>query len=670
MCKSGLGVVMRLIKALVAVVSGLIVLVLLALFLIPTQRIAQIAAQQFEAATGRSLIIAGDVSPSFYPVIGASAEQVSISNADWAGDTPLLRAERMEIGLDLAALIRGDIQIERVILQAPMLDLRRNAQGQGNWEFDRARATPDSPAPDTETDDRRPRQVSLALAQIENGQMRFRDDGAQTDLTLDALAAELRLPALAGPATLSGTARLNGQPLALSAQVTNAQSFLSGTVTALTLEGRLAGAEFAFDGRAGLENLTAEGRARADIPALRPLMQALGTQGDEMDATYLPLGFQGQVTRTADGALYAREARLRAGGLRLSGAADLTPGRARPMLRGQFSGDVIDLRSADGGSGAAAGPQGWSRARIDASALGLVDAEIGLTLAGLRTDAVTLGATRLGVSIDNARAVADIHDAALFGGRLSGQLVANNRAGLSVRADLRARNIALLPLLTELADFRRLQGNADIDINLLGVGNSVDAIMNSLRGDGAIRFDQGEIIGLDLAGMLRNLDLSYMGEGTRTVYDSITGSFTVQDGVLRNDDLRLSASRLSVTGRGSVGIGARNLDYRIVPVALRGEDEELLRVPLMITGPWAEPRFRLDLEALAREQLRLEQERLEDIAREEARRLEERARREAAERLERELGVEREEDERLEDTLRRGVEEELGRRLRGFLGGE
>lgn len=665
---------MRLIKALVAVVSGLALLVLLALFLIPTQRIAQIAAQQFEAATGRSLIIAGDISPSFYPVIGASAEQVSISNADWAGDAPLLRADRMEVGLDLAALIRGDIRIERVILQAPMLDLRRNAQGQGNWEFDLPGAAPASPAPDTETDDRRARQFSLALAQIENGQMRFRDDAAQTDLTLDALAAELRLPALEGPATLSGTARMNGQPLALSAQVANAQAFLSGAVTALTLEGQLAGAEFAFDGRAGLENLTAEGRARADIPALRPLMQALGTQGDELDASYLPLGFQGQVTRIGDGALYAREASLRAGGLRLSGAADLTPGAARPMLRGQFSGDVIDLRSADGSSGGAGagagGPQGWPRARIDARALGLVDAEIGLTLAGLRTDAVTLGATRLGVAIDNARAVADIHDAALFGGRLSGQLVANNRAGLSVRADLRARNIALLPLLTELADFRRLQGNADIDFNLLGVGDSVDAIMNSLRGDGAIRFDQGEIIGLDLAGMLRNLDLSYMGEGTRTVYDSITGSFTVQDGVLRNDDLRLSASRLSVTGRGSVGIGARNLDYRIVPVALRGADEELLRVPLMITGPWEEPRFRLDLEALAREQLRVEQERLEDIAREEAQRLEERARREAAERLERELGVEREEGERIEDTLRRGVEEELGRRLRGFLGGD
>jgi AsmA protein len=137
--------------------------------------------------------------------------------------------------------------------------------------------------------------------------------------------------------------------------------------------------------------------------------------------------------------------------------------------------------------------------------------------------------------------------------------------------------------------------------------------------------------------------------------------------VLRNDDLRLAGGGFSVTGQGAVGIGARNLDYRIVPVAIRGDDT--LRVPLLITGPWEAPRYRLDLEALAREQLRVEQERLEALAREEAQRLEDRARAEAAAKLQQELGVQQQEGERLEDTLRRGLEEELGRRLQGVLGG-
>ena len=37
--------------------------------------------------------------------------------------------------------------------------------------------------------------------------------------------------------------------------------------------------------------------------------------------------------------------------------------------------------------------------------------------------------------------------------------------------------------------------------------------------------------------MLRTLDLNYMGTGAKTIFDTITASFTIAKGVLRNDDL-------------------------------------------------------------------------------------------------------------------------------------
>jgi AsmA protein len=138
---------------------------------------------------------------------------------------------------------------------------------------------------------------------------------------------------------------------------------------------------------------------------------------------------------------------------------------------------------------------------------------------------------------------------------------------------------------------------------------------------------------------------------------------------LRNDDLQLAAPRFSVTGRGEVGVGARTLDYRVVPATLGSDGGDGFRVPLMITGPWDAPRFRLDLEALARERLEAEAARVEALAREEARRLEDRAKAEAAAKLEAELGVQRQEGESLEDTLKRGLQDEVGRRLLGILGG-
>ncbi len=656
---------MRLLKALSAMVLGVCVLIFASLFLMPTERIAQIAAQQFHSATGRSLEFGGEVRPSFFPLLGATASRVQIGNPEWAGTGPMLRAEEMEIGLDLMALLRGDIRIERVVMQSPQLHVVRDAEGRFNWD-----GIAGEPSSDTTAQRRPSRAISLTEARLENASVLFQDAMSNTEHRLEGVEAVLRLPERADLATIDAQGRLNGQAFQISARTENASDVLAGAPSPVALEGTVAGASVTFAGQLGLHGPVLDGRLDAQIPALQPLMQMAGQSGGALPANYLPLAVAGQVELFSDGRLAAREAQLRAGGLRLVGALELMPGADRPRLRGQLSGDVLDLRSAapqaTGGQGQSR--QGWSRAVIDASALALFDADLSLTLGGLRTDIATLGRTRLDLDLDRARAVFGFREAALFGGQLTGEFVMNNRSGLSVGGNMQLRGIDLLPLLTELADYRRLQGAGDLDLQFLGVGNDLDTIMNSLHGEGRLALSQGEIIGFDLAGMLRNLDMSYMGEGNRTVYQSVTGSFTLSEGVLRNDDLRLEATRFSVTGRGQVGIGARTLDYRLVPAALRGE--ETLRVPLMITGPWSEPRFRLDLEALAREQLRLDQERLEEIAREEARRLEERARSQIDQRLERELGVERQPGERHEDTQRRGQEQELGTRLRGLLGGD
>src|SRR5690554_592977 len=102
---------MRWVFRAVGVVVSLLVLGVAGLFLIPAERIAGIAAQQFEAATGRQLVIGGAVRPSIYPVIGARVEDVTIANAPWSESGPMLQAAAVDLGLDLMALIRGDLVV-------------------------------------------------------------------------------------------------------------------------------------------------------------------------------------------------------------------------------------------------------------------------------------------------------------------------------------------------------------------------------------------------------------------------------------------------------------------------------------------------------------------------------------------------------------------------------
>ncbi|MEZ5752875.1 MAG: AsmA-like C-terminal region-containing protein, partial [Paracoccaceae bacterium] len=203
-----------------------------------------------------------------------------------------------------------------------------------------------------------------------------------------------------------------------------------------------------------------------------------------------------------------------------------------------------------------------------------------------------------------------------------------------------------------------------------GVGNSLDAIMHSLEGQGRVDFGGGEIIGFDLAGMLRNLDMSYVGESNRTIFDSLGASFTMQGGVLSNSDLLLTSDLVTVRGEGTVDLGEQLLNYRVTPEAMRNaQTGESIRVPLLITGPWSEPRFRLDVESIAQQRLDEERARLEARAREEADRLEAEARERVRQRVEQELNVQVQEGQSVEDTLRDGVEQAARNRLLELLGG-
>lgn len=72
---------MRWLVRLAAVLFGLAALFLVALVLMPRERVAELAAREFEAATGRDLTISGDVRPSIWPRLGVRTGPVTVANA-------------------------------------------------------------------------------------------------------------------------------------------------------------------------------------------------------------------------------------------------------------------------------------------------------------------------------------------------------------------------------------------------------------------------------------------------------------------------------------------------------------------------------------------------------------------------------------------------------------
>jgi AsmA protein len=127
----------------------------------------------------------------------------------------------------------------------------------------------------------------------------------------------------------------------------------------------------------------------------------------------------------------------------------------------------------------------------------------------------------------------------------------------------------------------------------------------------------------------------------------------MQGGNLINQDLAMKLPLARASGKGRIGLGARDIDYLFTPVLLEGDNSRGLAIPVRIEGPWANPRIKPDLEKAVRMNLKAERDKLEQ---------------EAKDRLERELqerlNLAPQEGQNLEDALRQKIEDKAARQLR------
>ncbi len=674
---------MRWILRLFGVVVALVVLAVAALFIIPADRIARIATDQFTAATGRALTISGEVSPTIYPVLGVRAEGITLANADWSDAGPMLAADSLSVGVQLVPLLSGSVEIEEVVLDGVRLTLERRADGTANWQFaGSAPQTAQTPAvgdgPATAAQGGAVPRISLASGQLRNAAIRFRDAASGTDLTLTDLTADLSLDGPSGVAQLRGGATLNGQSVTLTLDTGDINALIAGQVERVALSAQVGGVEAGFDGRAGLSPLALDGATRISAPRLDPVFALIGQPAPTLPGNLgRDLALSGQVTMTGAGtpAVFLRGGQARIGGNDLTLEADLALGT--PLsLTARVAGGALDFSSLTGGGSAGAGtaaaataPQpGWSTDFIDVSGLAALNANIALTASSLDLGLAKLGALDITAALDRSRLVTTLRQVQAYGGSITGEAVVNGRGGLSLGGNLRADGIALQPLLIDFADQDRLIGSADARVQYLAVGNTLDALMKSLSGQVSLNIGQGELLGLDIAGMLRNLDASYRGEGSKTVFNAITASASLANGVASNSDLIFDAPLISATGAGTVDIGNRTVSYRLTPRAQTGGDG--ITVPVIIEGPWHDLSYRPDLEALVNQNLAAEREALEAEVR-----------RQAEDALQRELGVDveaadgdveqavRDRVDQQADELRNQVEDQIREGLGRLLGG-
>ncbi|MCA0929103.1 AsmA family protein [Ruegeria profundi] len=638
-------------------------LVIGALLLMPGDKLAAILAEQVKTETGRELKLSGDVKLSFWPVLGLEAGPVTFGNAPWAGSEPMLSAESLAMGVDAAALLNGDLRIRRVVADNPVLRLELS-DGRGNWELQPVEpkavtGSVGSSPPETSQQ----RAVTLDQLELTNARLIYTENGL-TKFDFANVDLSASWPGPASPMDMAAQMAVPGGKVSVDLKIPDLPAFASGAVTPLQLALRAPGGEVGFDGRV---NLAGEMDGALEVKTINTeqMLAAFGQTG-----VGVPLGLgrvadvSGQMTYTSAGRISLRNMVAQLDNNRFTGEADIEISDP-PKVTARLNGGDIDLSryntapaASGAGTGAGAGStprDGWSTTPIDASSLSLANGEIRLTASSIILPEIKLGPSDLTLSLDRSRAVLGMNPATLFSGKVNGQVVANNRNGLSVGGKLTAQDMDVQQALTTLVGVERLSGTGSGEFEFLGVGQTEDQIMRSLSGKGSLKVGPGVISGIDLDRLMGRGE----GAGGTTVFNSLSASFTMGQGVLTNTDLLMSLDNFRADGTGKVNLGARTLDYLFTPTALRANSGQGLSVPVRIVGPWSSPSIKPDLSKV-----------IEAAAEGQLKELEDDAKQKVFEKVSEELDTVVTDRESAEDALKKKLEEEAKKGLLKLLGAD
>jgi AsmA protein len=193
----------------------------------------------------------------------------------------------------------------------------------------------------------------------------------------------------------------------------------------------------------------------------------------------------------------------------------------------------------------------------------------------------------------------------------------SSKGTFNVQKDTPMTNTALqvsgVQVSSFLKDFMKkdfLEGTVKATVNLSMAGDDAENIKKTLNGKGDVLFNDGAIVGIDLAGMVRNVAAKFglaekSAERPRTDFSELHSPFTINQGVFDTTETTLASPLIRVLAKGKADLIQESLDFRVEPkfvATLKGqgdsEDRGGLTVPVLVSGSFSSPKFRPDLKGM------------------------------------------------------------------------
>jgi AsmA protein len=634
-----------------AIVVLLIVAVVAAPFLIPTETVKNELLAQVKSATGRDARIDGDFKIAILPRVEFVAGKVTFANAPGGKAKNMLSVDKLNIQVALFPLISGEVEIDAFVLEKPVINLEINKAGTPNWVFGPAASATTGKAAKKAAAGAKQSASSDASAgpglsglklgdvRLVGGQVSYADAKTGVVHKLNDINLKIALPSLDDPMKAEGAVTWNKEKIELLLGLSNPNGFLNGKKTNIETKISSAPVKLSFKGSAAqTSKIKAGGALDLDVPSIRKLAAWVGSPMTAPGTAYGPLKITGQVD--VDGQKHAfRKASIAIDKIKGSGDFSYDGGSKVPNVTGKLKLGMLDLNpylppeakpaggkaasksgatpsaskpaSKAGGkaasSGTKAAPAGWSNDPIDLSGLKAVNAKLDLAVAGILVRKIKIGQSNVNVTLRNGVLVTDLTKMALYGGNGKAKLTANGSGRTPrVALDFDLANFKAHPFMVDAMDFDRVEGTANAKLAVTTTGGSQRQLVSALNGSGQVQFLNGAIRGINLAAMLRNVASAFLDpnaqKAQKTDFAELGGTYVIRRGVLSNSDLSLKSPLLRLSGKGTVDMPKQRVDYRITPklvASTKGQGSSStasgISVPVIVSGPWSNISYKPDL---------------------------------------------------------------------------
>lgn len=525
--------------------------------LMPKERIEAEVKARVKEAIGREVEFS-KAQLMVWPNPGVRLRQVTIKNPEWAKAEHLLTLDKLEIFFGLKKLLEKKIEVRRFALTKPVVALEVAANGRQSWVLKTSSPAKEKSAAGEAPAALRDFHFTFGQMEVKEGTVSFLDHATQQKKTADQIDISVTYPDLDSTLEVDGALQYDAKKVALVFSVEKPLDLFAGQASKLRARVKAEGMSLELVGASSLKGVLFDGDVTGEYDAVK-----------------------------AKGALKVTHA-------------------ARPHVTARLSMNklVIDSflkTSSKPTEEKITASSGWSEDKIDFSALRALDTDLELKTDGFSWRGVDVGPSVLSVLLKDGNLSFKSSEAALFGGRFTSgaTVVAATPARFSF--DFEMKGVEAKPLLSNFANFRKLSGTMEGNVRVAATGQSEKEIMSSLNGTGAAMFRNGAFEGIDLVKIARLLqsksdNVGTAGEG-QTEFVELGGTFTVQNGVATNNDLKMIGPLVNATGKGKVDLPQKHVQYRVVPVLLSSADETApagLSVPVDITGPFEAIKIRPD----------------------------------------------------------------------------